>query len=168
MNDEPASPVCYAAQANDVYMGYAGRDEILAALNELIEAERAGARVALQSRKAALNEPLADLMKAIRSDEARWCAMLTRQVRRLGGTPSRRCGDFYGKAMAIDDPIERIVFLNRGQAWVVRKLKNLLPRVRDESLHAELRMMHASHETNIATAEAFVRGNGPAAKAPLT
>jgi hypothetical protein len=33
-------------------MGYADRDEILAALNELLEAERAGARVALDSSKA--------------------------------------------------------------------------------------------------------------------
>jgi len=52
MNDEPASPVCYAAQGDDVYMGHAGRDEIAAALNALLEAERAGARVTLESTRA--------------------------------------------------------------------------------------------------------------------
>src|SRR3546814_4629478 len=51
-----SSPVCYAVQAEDAYMGYADRDEILDALNELIEAERAGARVALKSCKAAADQ----------------------------------------------------------------------------------------------------------------
>jgi ferritin-like metal-binding protein YciE len=31
--------------ADDVYMGYAGKDEIVALLDELLEAERAAARV---------------------------------------------------------------------------------------------------------------------------
>ena len=155
MSRDPASPVCYGAEADDAYMGYADRDELLAALNELIEAERAGARVTLRSFKAAPDPDSAALMKAIHRDEARWCAMLGRQIRRLGATPSRRCGAFYGKAMAIDDPIERLVFLNRGQAWVVRKLEALLPRVRDDALHTALREMLDSHIENIDRAERF-------------
>lgn len=38
------SPACLAAEMDDVYMGYAGRDELLAGLNELLEAECSGAR----------------------------------------------------------------------------------------------------------------------------
>ena len=60
------------------------------------------------------------------------------------------------KAMTIADPIERLVFLNRGQAWVVRKLEALLPRVRDDALHAALREMLDSHVENIDRAERFV------------
>ncbi len=52
--------------------------------------------------------------------------------------------------MAISDLGERIAFLNRGQGWVVRKLRELLPRVRDNSLHADLSEMLRSHEANIA------------------
>ena len=33
-------------EADDVYMGYAGKDELTAILTEFLEAERAGARVA--------------------------------------------------------------------------------------------------------------------------
>ncbi|AMK23058.1 hypothetical protein GG804_18635 [Sphingomonas histidinilytica] len=161
MSDEPASPVCYAAQADDVYMGYAGRDELLAALNELLEAERAGARVALASAKAAASPPHAALMRTVRADEARWCAMLARQIKRLGGMPSRRTGGFHGKAMAIADLAERLAFLNRGQSWVVRKLEALTPRVRDEGLHADLRAMLDSHKVNIALAEAFLKTIAP-------
>ena len=36
--------------------------------------------------------------------------------------------------MAIEDLAERIAFLNRGQGWVVRKLRELIPKVRDASL----------------------------------
>src|SRR3546814_17595310 len=41
MTNELSSPICYGPQADDAYMGYAPRDEILAALTELLEAERA-------------------------------------------------------------------------------------------------------------------------------
>ncbi|QTH20002.1 hypothetical protein HRJ34_16730 [Rhizorhabdus wittichii] len=160
MSDEPASPVCYAADGGDAYMGYAARDEIVAALNELLEAERAGARVALASARAADDARQGALMTMIRADEARWCAMLSRQLKRLGATPSRRTGAFHGKAMAIARPLERLAFLNRGQAWVVRKLEALLPRVRDETLHRDLKAMLHSHRANIAEAEDLLAASG--------
>lgn len=153
MSDERASRVCYAAEADDAYMGFAGRDELLAALNELLEAERAGARVTLMTAQAADDARIATLMRMIQRDEARWCAMLSSQVRRLAGVPSRRCGAFYGKAMAIEDPLQRLAFLNKGQAWVVRKLEALLPRVRDDALHAALKEMLDSHVANIDAAD---------------
>jgi hypothetical protein len=41
---EPASPVCYAGEARDVYAGYAAHEEILAFLNVLLEVARAHGR----------------------------------------------------------------------------------------------------------------------------
>lgn len=73
---------------------------------------------------------------------------------RSGGTPSRTVGAFHAKAMA--DPIERLAFLNRGQAWVVRKLEALTPKVRDDGLHADLRAMLDSHRVNIGLAASFL------------
>ena len=96
--------------------------------------------------------PLGELMRAIEKDEARWCAMLAGHLRMLGQPPSSKLGAFYEKAMAISDLGERIAFLNRGQGWVVRKLRELLPRVRDNSLHTDLSEMLRSHEANIALA----------------
>lgn len=153
MTNEPSSPVCYGAEADDVYMGYAGRDEIVAALNELLEAERAGAKVALASSKSNAPDTYLALMRHVRDDEARWCGMLSTQILRLGATPSRKTGAFREKALAISDPAERLSFLNRGQAWVVRKLEALAPRVRDELLHRDFREMLESHRINIAQAE---------------
>ena len=130
---ELSSPACSMHEADDAYMGYAGKDELIAFLNALLEAERAGARVTLESARGAGSGPIAELMQAIQRDEARWCAMLARHIKALGAMPSPTVGAFHGKAMAIPDLGERIVFLNRGQGWVVRKLREMLPRVRGQS-----------------------------------
>jgi|TARA_R100000501_G_C2630870_1_gene126518 hypothetical protein len=156
MIKEPFSPVCYAAEASDAYMGFADADEILAALNELLEAERAGTRVAQGSRKLTDLPGYSKLMQGVRKDEAHWCAMLTRQIQRLDGSPSRKTGDFLVKAIAIAEPLERLEFLNRGQAWVVRKLEKLMPHVRDAALYADLKDMADNHRINIDLAEAYL------------
>jgi hypothetical protein len=139
-------------EADDTYLGYAGKDVLVTFLNELLEAEHAGARVTLESARAAGSGPIAELMRSIRRDEAHWCAMLADHLKALGEAPSPKVGAFYGKAMAIADLSDRITFLNRGQGWVVRKLRELLPRVRDNQLHKDLTEMLRSHEANIALA----------------
>jgi len=129
--------------------GPISRDELIDFLNELLEAERAGARVALESARDAKDPETIKLLKAIQDDEARWCAMLLRHIRVLDGTASPRMGAFHGKAMAIADLKERLAFLNRGQGWVVRKLREVTPRVRDDALFADLSHMLSSHIANI-------------------
>jgi hypothetical protein len=128
------------------------QDEILTTLNTLLEAERAGARVTLETARQSRHPAVVQLMQHIQQDEARWCAMLLRQIKDLGGTASPRIGAFYEKAMAIDDITERIAFLNRGQGWVVRTLRELIPKVRDDSLSADLHHMLSSHVANITLA----------------
>ena len=61
MTNEPSSPPCSSAGADDSYTVYASRDELVAALDELLEAERAGARVALASSKAMQSRAKTDL-----------------------------------------------------------------------------------------------------------
>lgn len=144
-NDAGSSP-CWMKEADDVYMGYAGLDEILSFLGELLEAERAGVRVCHESLDQAKIDWMIDLLGRIKHDEGRWCAMLSGHIRRLGGVPTDRVGGFRDKAMAIPDLDERLVFLNRGQDWVVRKLRHMLPRVRDDRLHSDLSDMLHAHE----------------------
>jgi hypothetical protein len=133
-------------------MTTASPDELVAILNELLEAERAGAKVTLETARQAEQPAIVQLMHHIQHDEARWCAMLLQQIRTLGGAASPRVGAFYDKAMAIDDIAERIVFLNRGQGWVVRKLRELIPKVQDDQMSSELHHMLTSHEANITLA----------------
>jgi len=46
---EPSSPACSMHEADDAYMGYAGKEKLTAILTELLEEERAGVRVAHES-----------------------------------------------------------------------------------------------------------------------
>ncbi len=145
-----ASPVCYADEADDAYMGFASRVEIITFLNMLLEAERAGARITAKTATDTQNADLSALMKQVHGDEARWCAMLLGWIRRLDGEASPKVGDFYEKCLAYGDLLERAAFINRGQGWVVRKLREMLPKIRDNQMHADLSDMLTSHEHNIA------------------
>lgn len=157
---EPSSPACLAHEADDAYMGYATTEEIASFLNELLEAERAGTGVALKSADAAGGTPFVELLRDIHRDEARWCAMLLRHLKALGAPASPRIGAFQEKAMAIDGLPERLAFLNRGQGWVVRKLGEMMPKVRDDDLHRDLADMLRSHEANIARTSETLKATG--------
>lgn len=130
------------------------RDELLAVLNELLEAERAGARVAMETGREITAPDDAALVADIHKDEVRWCGMLMRAIKALEATPSSVTGAFHGKCMAIAELNQRLAFLNRGQAWVVRKLQALIPRVEDAALRADLKEMLEAHHANIARVDA--------------
>lgn len=156
---EVSSPACSMHEADDAYMGYAGKEELTAFLNELLQAVRACARVTLESAGAAGDGPIAGLLQTIQRDEARWWTMLIRRIGALGETPSLKVGAFYDKAMALADLGERIAFLKRDQSWIARKLREMLPRVRDSQLGADLTEMLRSHEANIALVDDLVGRN---------
>jgi hypothetical protein len=132
----------------------ASRDELLVALNELLEAERAGARVAMATARDLPPCALTTLVQDIHEDEVRWCSMLLRTIEALEGTPSSATGAFWAKAMAIPDLEQRLSFLNRGQAWVVRRLEALIPRVQDAQVRADLAAMLDAHRRNIGRVDA--------------
>jgi hypothetical protein len=130
------------------------RDELLAFLNEMLEAERAGAKALLHISKEAHEQTAAALAMQVHHDEARWCAMLTAAIRLHGGQPSQATGAFYEKVLAIPDDKARLAFVNRGQGWVVKKLKEAIPRIEDVHLAKDLGVMLTSHEENIAEVNA--------------
>jgi nitronate monooxygenase len=128
-------------------------DELIAALNELLEAERAGARVALETANQIKGHDLAPLVIDIQQDEVRWCKMLLGVIGSLGRLPSTTTGDFYEKAIAIENLKERLVFLNRGQGWVVRRLEKLIPRIKESHIRSQLQLMLDAHILNIRRVE---------------
>jgi nitronate monooxygenase len=131
-------------------------DEYGAFLNTLLEAERAGAKLL----SAYLDEltPASPMWKSIREvqlDEARNCAVLIHLLLDAQVTPSAAVGDFYGRGLAIEGWRERLRFLNRGEAWVAKRIAAALPRVPDRARPA-LQAMLDSHVANIATCETLL------------
>ncbi|KFG95025.1 2-nitropropane dioxygenase [Burkholderia paludis] len=135
----------------------AQRDALLALLNELLEAERAGARIASETAAAIDDAELHRLVVGIRQDDAHWCTVLDDAIRSLDATPTLATGALHETAMAIDDVRERLAFLNRGQRWVVRKLQAMLPTLDVPDLHHALTLMLVSHEKNIGSVDALLR-----------
>ncbi len=144
--------------ARAVKIPHERRTVLLAALDELLEAERAGARIASETAAEVADDPeLHRLIAHIRHDEAHWCSVLVDAIRSLEATPTRATGAFYEKAMAIDNLAERMAFLNRGQRWVVRKLQTLLPTLADPDIHHALSLMLVAHEKNIGAVDVRLR-----------
>jgi hypothetical protein len=118
-------------------------------LNLLGEAERAGGRILHELTDQARSLELREMLKKVGHDEGYYAGELAAQVRRLGGTPSNKTGDFVEKVRAVADFKGRLELLNRGQRWVIRKIEEALPSLSDEPLRAFLRVMADGHEVNI-------------------
>jgi nitronate monooxygenase len=131
-------------------------EAVVARLDELLEAERAGARVTLETAAHTRDAGQRDAIEAIHRDEVKWCAMLAHAIRTLDGMPSSHTGAFYAKAMAIDDLLERLAFVNRDQAWVVSKLREVLPLVNDAAIRRSLTEMLVAHELNYNKVDALL------------
>lgn len=145
-----SSPVCYAEELDRAWRDVIDRVSLVDALNELLLAERAGARAAFALLRAPHDARFTGLLQQVHRDELRWCGMLMAALHGLGATPSARTGAFFDKVMALPELPARLALLNRGQAWVVRRLQALAPRVDDEPLRAALEDMLAAHQHNIA------------------
>jgi hypothetical protein len=158
------SAPCYLREADGPYAGYLTSAELIEILNELLEGERAGARATIRFVGESDDERVRAAMRKVSIDEARFCAMLARHIRALGGMPSAGTGGFYDKVIAIAGFPDRLAYLNRGQGWVVRKLRDVLRCVRDDRLYEDLKAMLEAHEANIRRCNRLLQtaGAGPA------
>lgn len=144
---EMYSSPCFQGQTASEVMP--ASHEIIPVLKELLAAERAGARVTIRSMLDCRDTKYREVFQSIYQDEVRWCEMLATWLYRMGQTPSRRVGNFYEKAIKIRDLEERIGFLNKGQAWVVKKIKQLAITNSNTALQEDLNDMLINHVANI-------------------
>jgi len=150
-NDErmPASSPCYA---DEMRTEQYGSSELLSLLNELLESERAGARGLNELSKRPYPPEMVSLLQSLAQDEGRFCVMLRGHIKRLGGTPSDATGVFFEKLVTREGLTAQMDLLDRGQSAVVRMLSDMLPRLRDDVLLADMQDMHDVHVDNIANA----------------
>jgi len=91
-------------------------------------------------------------MNRVHEDERASCRLLLAAIKHLDGDAHQSVGEFEGKVMALADETDRIALLNRGQAWVVRRLEAILPRTDDAGVASCLQNMLELHQQNIAAA----------------
>lgn len=159
-----ASPVCYAEE----FPEYCGVDasgasvhpELIERLNALLEAERAGAKVlTILGDGLEPGSPIAILLKRVQKDEGGNATVLFQTIRRLAGEASHATGDFVEKTLAIEGLTARLKFVNKGQAWVARKIDEALPLAPDDETRAMLQEMKRSHLDNIAACAALIESS---------
>jgi Domain of unknown function (DUF6306) len=126
-------------------------------LNDLGEAERAGGRVLHDLVPLAKSAELREMLKKVGHEEGYYAGELAAHVRRLGGQPSNKTGDFVEKVRSVAVFKDKLELLNRGQRWVVRKIVETLPSVTDPDLNGFLVVMKNGHDINIQALEDVLR-----------
>ncbi|MCF3631137.1 5-formyltetrahydrofolate cyclo-ligase [Thalassospiraceae bacterium LMO-SO8] len=154
---DAGEPPCMMSEADPAYMGYLTDEETAAFLNELLEGERAGARGVIEMARATPDLELRVALSAVAQDEARYCAMLSRHIERLGGQPSIETGAFLDKLRDTADQQAKIELLNKGQSWVARRLVEFLPKIADPDLYDDLCEMREVHDRNVARCARFTQ-----------
>ncbi|MGE5189278.1 MAG: DUF6306 domain-containing protein [Gemmatimonadota bacterium] len=98
---------------------------MIARLEELLEAERAGVKCLIPLADGAPAGAKKELLTRLRDDEGRFCAGLVRLIEARGATAHGRTGAFAEKVLALPTESERLALLVKGQAWVVRKIDEI-------------------------------------------
>lgn len=147
-------------------MGYAGRDELVAALNALIEAERACIRTLRRAATEAGDPSPGATLTDILLDRARWCGILVGAVRGLGGPASTATGAGHARGLATADPEHRLAMLARDMHRSSGRAARLLPQVRDNRLHGCLTAYLAAQERGMRWIAACLPGRALLPDAP--
>jgi hypothetical protein len=136
-----------------------GKQELIDLLNALLEAERAGVATANHLLKQYPSEELDEQYKQLKKDEAWSCAGLHQAILREGGEPSIKTGDFVDKVMSLNTLRDKLILLNKGQAWVARKIDHAIAFGTLPETEAFLKEMKNVHHTNIDEMEKYLGGN---------
>lgn len=141
----------------------AGHAFTIELLNTLLEAERAGvAAVADLQQVAPPTSEVTQLLAELARDEAHYASKLRAQVKRLGGQPSSRTGDFAAKVRALATFEEKLELLDRGQRWVARHIAKHRGAVGDPQASLFLAEMAVRHELNVARSTELLHSLRPA------
>ncbi|HDS1816326.1 hypothetical protein D3C81_1056540 [compost metagenome] len=121
-------------------------DDLIDWLRMLMRAERAGARLMLDSARETDDPALLLRLEQLHHGEAESCRRLRHCLERLDAKPGAGMGEFHAKAMAISNLQERLLFIARGQRWVARQLQARLPQIEQPWLRKELEVVLYLHQ----------------------
>jgi hypothetical protein len=129
------------------------REEQVAFLNRMLEAERAGANALLNILEEHPRHGAAwTALRRVHADEAHNCVLLGKQIQRLRADYSHATGEFLGKLLAVEGRRARIEFLARGLRWAVKRFDEALPGL-DAEVRETIAGMRDTHLRSIETCE---------------
>ncbi len=125
------------------------RQQLIAFLNALLEAERAGVKVLSDLIQEVDSEDLCFMMRKFLIDEGMNCQILSSSIKRLDGKPSGNTGGFVNKIHSLNEQKEKIELLMRGQEWVAKQIRKNRFLFGPGSLAFFLESMKIQHEENV-------------------
>jgi hypothetical protein len=136
------------------------REEQIGFLNRMLEAERAGAKalMCILEMSPRSSEAWAALRR-IHGAEAHNCALIGKQIERLGASHSHATGEFLAKLVAVEGARARVEFLAKGLRWAVKRFDDALPHLDDEAGETIARIRE-SHLHSIEVCETVAAGLG--------
>ncbi|WP_416826264.1 DUF6306 domain-containing protein [Ectobacillus polymachus] len=132
------------------------KQRLINLLNALLEAERAGVETANHLLNHHPSKELDAQYKQVKKDEAWSCAGLHKAILREGGEPSMQVGAFVDKIIALETLKEKLVLLNKGQAWVARKIDEAIAYGTQPETKEFLKEMKDKHHTNIGEMDKYL------------
>ncbi|MBI3246635.1 MAG: hypothetical protein HYZ50_09030 [Deltaproteobacteria bacterium] len=120
-----------------------------ALLNQLLEAERGGHALLETMARETADSEIKALFANFTDIEIGDVSVLEGLIRLHGGTPSTKTGDFVEKVLRLQSLQERIDLLSRGQAWVARKVEQVLALNPPPEVAAFLKEMANRHRHNM-------------------
>ncbi len=129
-------------------------DDLIQALNQLLEAERAGVEALVDLTRMSADVLEREMLQRIGGDEAWSCTSLHEQIEALGGTPSRRIGPLLAEMRARDHFAARLRLFAQQQQTVLERLNALLEsQPLPEEVRALLTELYRVHVPTIAWCE---------------
>lgn len=132
--------------------------ELNGLLNLLIEATRAGAKVAAVFACRAQCQEKRGMYLDIQADASKTIQSLARILKARGVEPSAATNGFFDRAMDLPEKADRVAFFVRGQAWLVAALREALPHIADEEIVQVFRECAAQADRNRVRAMSFQLG----------
>ena len=133
------------------------REEQVAFLNRMLEAERAGANALLSIlEEHPRRGEVWIALRRVHADEAHNCVLLGNQIERLGADYSHATGEFLAKLLSVEGPRARVELLAKGLRWAVKRFDEALPRLDDEARDT-IAGMRESHLRSIESCESVAR-----------
>lgn len=141
---EPSAPLEHAAEPGPGYRRELPQALLVARLNLFIEAQRAAAQVARQIVRESGSRELVAWSRELHREKVRWCNVLSLDVKALGQRPSNAIGNLYFQSTSLPGLADRLDLFERHEAWLLRQVKLVLPRIPVNALHADLLAMLAA------------------------
>lgn len=138
-----ASSACGASDADDNYVGYAPREEVLHFLGLCLAIKKVSARATIGLATALKNDQARKAVRRIYQDDAECCQCILETLTSLGGEPSREAGCLDQTVPSCDGVFERLSFVQQQQERIIKLVSQMLPRIGNDDVYSCLESLLA-------------------------